>query len=133
MGAGCLVTIGAMLALLGGIPVLMENDKGALGGFFFCMIGGGGMVAAGIFWYRYVRSRDQQQLDLYEEKMVLGVASRHGGYLTLAVLALESACTAAQAEEALNRMVRHGFAQPELMDDGTVRYRFGGLIEGAEE
>jgi hypothetical protein len=132
MGAGCLVAVGAMFALLG-IPVLMDEQKGALGVFFFCMIGGGAMIAAGIFWYRYVRTRDQQQIDLYEEKTLLGLAARHGGHLTLALVALESSCTAVEAEEALSRMVRHGFAQPELMEDGTVRYRFGGLIEGVEE
>jgi hypothetical protein len=132
MGAGCLVALGAMTALLS-IPVLADEKKDALLGFLFFLLFGGGMIAAGIFWYRYIRTRDEQQIDRYEDRMLLGLAARHGGHLTLAIVALESTCSAAQAESAMARMVRQGFAQPELMEDGTVRYRFGGLIDGGEE
>ena len=71
-----------------------------------------------------------EKANALSEEMILGLAAKHGGYLTLAMVVLESSCTATQAEMAMEQMIRQGFAQPELMDDGTVRYRFGGLIDG---
>ena len=129
MGAGCLVVLGAIM-LMAAVGSLVDKSSDAVAGFIICLIMSAALIAGAVFWFRYIRAHDQQRIDLYQEKMILGLAAKHGGYLTLAMVVLESSCTATQAEMAMEQMIRQGFAQPELMDDGTVRYRFGGLIDG---
>lgn len=132
VGAGCLVVLGAMMLLVA-FSSLAGNSPDAMTGFLVSFIMSAALTAAAIFWFRHIRSHDRQRIELYEEKMLLGLAAKHGGYLTLAMVVLESACTADEADAAMTRMVQRGFAQPDLMEDGTVRYRFGGLIDGSNQ
>lgn len=133
LGSGCLVLLGALVVIIA-IGTLASQQEGFdFFAFVFCALIGGGFVAAGIFWYRYVAAQELVKRALFEEKAVLNVAARHRGYATLAQIALETPFTTAESEAVMARLCRDGFAQPELMDDGTVRYRFGGLLGKNDE
>jgi hypothetical protein len=126
LGAGCLVLIGVVIILLG-ISAAAGPWSG-LEGLLFALALGGGFSTAGLFWYRYVAAQERVRTNLFEEKTLLAVALNHGGYATVAQMVLETPYTAAEAEEAMARLCRQGLAHPELLEDGTVRYRFGGLL-----
>jgi hypothetical protein len=126
LGAGCLVLIGVVIAVVGIASVKGSIEN--LGSILYCRLFGGGFAFAGGYWYRYVRAQERTRRRLFEEKQVLAVALNHGGYATLAQLVLEAPFTAAEAEAAMQRICRQGLAHPDLLDDGTVRYRFGGLL-----
>jgi len=59
-----------------------------------------------------------------DEKQVLRIARDANGTVTPAMIALESDLTATQAEEALHRMTRKGYAAMRVTDDGRVEYEF---------
>ncbi len=59
-----------------------------------------------------------------DEKQVLRIARDANGKVTPALIALETDLTAAQAEEALQRMARKGYAAMHVTDDGRVEYEF---------
>lgn len=127
LGAGCLVLVGGLVIVVA-LALVPKPGNFDILGFLFYGILGAGFVAAGIFWYRYVSQQEGTRRRLFEEKAILTVAARHGGYATLAQVALETPFTAAEAEGAMARLCREGFARPEVLDDGTIRYRFGGLL-----
>jgi hypothetical protein len=126
IGAGCLVVLGLGMALLafGGIV----TQDGALAGEIVLGAIGLGFGAAGFFWLRFVTDADRRRREEFEEKAVLSVAATHAGFVTISQIALESALSASEAERVINRLCGRGMAQPELLEDGTVRYRFTGLI-----
>lgn len=128
IGAGCLLLLGLLTVVIA-ISISASGAAPRLLGSLFYGLLGIGFGAAGVYWYRYVVAVEKKQLLLFEEKALLNVAVRHGGYVTVAQLTLEAHFTAAEAEEAVARLCRQGFAHPELLDDGTVRYRFGGLLQ----
>ncbi len=127
LGAGCLMLVGALVVLVGMALIPKPGNVDLLGVLFYCLLGTG-FIAAGIFWYRYVSQQEGTRRRLFEEKSILTVAARHGGYATLAQVMLDTPFTAAEAEGAMARLCREGFARPEVLDDGTIRYRFGGLL-----
>lgn len=127
LGAGCLVLVGGLVTVVA-MTLVLKPENSDLLGFFFYAILGLGFLAAGIFWYRYVSEQERTRRRLFEEKAILNVAARHGGYATLAQVTLETPFTASEAEGAMSRLCREGFARPEILDDGTIRYRFGGLL-----
>ncbi len=129
LGAGCLVLLGGMVVIMA-LGLFLGAGRPDPTGLLFYGMFGVGFLSAGIFWYRYVSEQERTRRRLFEEKSLLSVAVRHGGYATLAQVTLETPVTALEAEEAMARLCRQGFAQPELMEDGTVRYRFGGLLQG---
>jgi hypothetical protein len=104
------------------------DQPGGLAGVVVMSIVGLGLVGAGIFWWRFVRSNETSRRGDFEEKDVLLVAARHGGAVTVAQIVLESNLSADRADAVLARMRQRGLAHAELLDDGTVQYRFGGLI-----
>src|ERR1041384_3907048 len=125
-GAGCLVLLGLVVAAMA-VTLFAGADHVTLFGGIFYGTTSAGLLVAGIFWYRYISSQERWRQALFQEKALLSLAAKHGGYLTLAQVTLEAPYTAAESETVMARLVRQGFAQPELLDDGTVRYRFGGL------
>ena len=127
LGAGCLLLLGSLVVVMA-VTLFLEPGRFEVLGFLFYGIVGLGFSGAGIFWYRYVSEQELTRRRLFEEKAILNVAARHGGYVTLAQVTLETPFTAMEGEATMARLCRQGFAQPELLEDGTVRYRFGGLL-----
>jgi|GEM_PF-2552881 len=127
LGAGCLVLLGGLVAVIA-VTIFLEPGRFEFLGFLFYGILGLGFSGAGIFWYRYVTEQEETRRHMFEEKAILNVAARHGGYATLAQISLATPFTASEAEAAMSRLCRQGYAQPELLEDGTIRYRFGGLL-----
>lgn len=128
LGAGCLMLLGTLIGIMG-VTIFLEPGRFEFLGFLFYGSIAVGLAGAGIFWYRYVSGQESTRRQLFEEKAILSVAARHGGYTTLAQISLETPFTASEAEATMSRLCGQGFAQPELLEDGTVRYRFGGLLE----
>lgn len=128
LGAGCLVLLGALIGVMA-VTIFLEPGRFEFLGFMFYGIIAVGLGGAGVFWYRYVSGQEQTRQQLFAEKAILNVAARHGGYITMVQVSLETPFTASDAEAAMSRLCGQGYAQPELMEDGTVRYRFGGLLE----
>lgn len=86
------------------------------------------MSLTGLLWLRRIAQREQEGHLRYEEKAVLEVAAANDGFASIAMVTLRTALSVADAEAALSRLCQRGVAQPEIMDDGTVTYRFGGLL-----
>jgi hypothetical protein len=126
-GAGCLVMLGGFMALsaLGAMTVPPVEP---LGGLVVMAIVGAGFAAAGIYWWRFVIGADARRRVEYQDKVVLGVASRHDGVVTVAQVALEADLSTDEAREAIERLCIRGLAQPDVRDDGSIEYRFGGLL-----
>jgi hypothetical protein len=127
LGAGCLVLIGIVIALLGISTVRMQGA--GIEGIVFGVALGVGFLVAGLFWYGYATSQERARRELFEEKILLTRALKHAGTITLAQLALETPFTAAEAEAAMARLCRQGVAHLDLLQDGTVCYHFGGLLD----
>lgn len=68
-----------------------------------------------------------QEREALDEKQILRVAREAGGTVTPALVALESDLTAAQAEQALERMASKGYASMQVTGDGRVQYEFPDL------
>lgn len=126
IGAGCLVAIGAGIALLG--LTAIWNGAG-VDGVLMRVLLGVAFAAGGVFWYNYVSRQERSRRELIEEKALLRVALNHGGRATIAQVALETPFTAAETEAIMERLCRQGLARPDILDDGTISYRFGGLID----
>lgn len=127
LGAGCLMLLGGSIVAMGMVLYFGRGRLDILGGLFYLAVGAG-FLGTGLFWFRYAAQQERARRDLFEEKSVLSVAARHGGYATTAQITLETQCTAAEVEEAVARLCRQGLARAEFDEDGAVRYRFGGLI-----
>ena len=128
LGAGVLLLIGVLIAGMELIHFIARS-----GGPFALMFNGlvgVGFAVCGIFWLRYITALEQTRRRLYVEKEVLSAAARSGGIATLAQIALDSPITIGEAQGAIEELCRHGVAHPELTDDGTVVYRFHGLLPG---
>ena len=97
---------------------------------FLIVVTGAAALAGGIYWFRGVSGSERRLRYQYQEKQILGVAARHGGSATLAQISLETELDAAEATEVIDRLCASGIARADLLDDGTVTYRFGGLLPG---
>lgn len=128
MGAGCLVLVGGLISIIAVTYFFSEHSSGLYGLAFYGLIGLGFGVS-GVFWLRYITTLESARRNMFAEKAVLAAAFRHGGTATLAQITLESPLTLNETESAVERLCRRGVARPELMDDGTITYRFSGLID----
>jgi hypothetical protein len=68
------------------------------------------------------------QREALDEKQILRIARDSRGVVTPALVALESELTTSEAEAALERMARKGFAAMRVTDDGRVQYEFPDLL-----
>jgi hypothetical protein len=84
--------------------------------------------AAGYIWFRSVTGSERRLRHQYQEKQILSVAASHGGIITLAQIKLDTDLDAAEAAEVIDRLCANGLCRADLLDDGTVCYRFGGLL-----
>lgn len=88
-----------------------------------------GFGGAGLYWWRFVTGSEVGRRREFQEKTVLGVASRHGGCVTLAQIALETELSTEEARVTIERLCGKGLAQPDIREDGSIEYRFGGLLD----
>jgi hypothetical protein len=128
MGAGCLVLLGVTIIVIAGASVFTPGEIGVPGFIIYGLIGSGFGVS-GIIWLRYIATLEEARRILFAEKAVLRVAARNGGIGTVAEITLQSPLTTDEVQAAVERLCGRGVAQPELMEDGTVVYRFGGLLK----
>jgi hypothetical protein len=127
MGAGCLLLLGTTIIVIAATYLSSPADFDIPGFIFYGLIGAGFGVS-GIFWLRYISALEETRRNLFAEKAVLRVAARNGGSVTIAEISLDSPLTAEEAESAVERLCGRGVARAELLDDGTVEYRFSGLL-----
>jgi hypothetical protein len=127
VGAGCLVVLGLFMAV-SALAALTVPPVPSIAGLVIMATIGAGFVSAGAYWWRFVRGSELRRRVEYDEKAVLSVASRHGGVVTVAQLALETELSAEEARAAVERLCIRGIAQPDVQDDGTMQYRFGGFL-----
>lgn len=123
VGAGCLMFIGVAILALS----LTASFASAAGSVLYVLISAA-FIGSGLFWYRFIVRSEHKELEL-REKEVLAVARMHNGVVSPAQLALETSLTSSEVAEVLARLSRGGMVRPELLDDGTVVYRFGGLLD----
>jgi hypothetical protein len=128
MGAGCLVLLGLTIILIAANYILSPSQFNVPGFIFYGLIGAGFGVS-GIFWLRYITALEVTRRNLFAEKSVLRAAAQKGGMATIAEITLESPLSSEEAEAAVERLCGRGVAQPDLLDDGTVIYRFSGLLK----
>lgn len=124
---------GGTLVLIGGISLLFAvlalvsaaNAEGTLVLFVL----GGILLGAGIPLRRSASSRALGEISRMREQAVLDAAALNGGAVTVA-LAMQAARLSAQdAAAVLEEFCRQGVAEPELLEDGGVEYRFRGLMK----
>jgi hypothetical protein len=121
-----LLALGVLFLLLTGMGLMGDRDKA---GSVLAVFGLPGIVMslAGGLWLRRIGGREREEYLHYQEKAVLDVAADNGGFATIAAITLHTPLSADDAEAAISRLCQRNVAQPELMDDGTVAYSFGGL------
>jgi hypothetical protein len=127
MGAGCLVLLGATIVVIA-VTSLFAPASLSLPGFVVYGLIGLGFAMSGIFWIRYISALEETRRLLFAEKEVLRAAERHTGRLTVALITLHTPLSSEEAEHVLDRLCRRGVAYPDVLDDGTIEYRFRGLI-----
>jgi hypothetical protein len=129
MGAGCLVFLGGLIVVIAATSIVSPSHLD-LPGFIFYGLVGFGFSVSGIFWLRYITALEQTRRTMFAEKAVLRLAARNDGTATIAHITLHTPLSSDEAEAALERLCTRGVAQPELQEDGSVHYRFRGLLKG---
>lgn len=114
--------------ILSAILAISTTPADGMGGLVVMMLIGAGFGAAGVYWWRFVTGADVRRRLEYQDKAILAVASRHRGVVSVSQIALETDLSTDEAREAVERMCIRGLAQPDIQDDGSIQYRFGGLL-----
>ncbi len=119
--------IGVLITVIG---VTYFTSRGTLDVYALAFYGliGVGFLVSGVFWLRYITALESARRTLFVDKAILGAAARLGGAATIAQITLETPLSVAEATEGVDRLCRRGAARPELLDDGTISYRFAGLV-----
>ena len=126
-GAMGLVILGAPIVILSLIGFFTEARPLSVAGLLFLGILGLVLVFSGISWLKSIAQGESVTDARREEELILNLAARHGGSLTIAQVVTESQLTANQAEMILERLTSQRLLQPDLMEDGTIAYRVRGL------
>lgn len=129
-GAGMLLL---MLMGFAGLSVEPEPDNEGAAAAVIFVFGLPGIVCCvgSILWLRSIRTGELKRLHLYQEKAVLAVAAASGCSVTIGEVARETPLSSLEVEETLSRLCGRSIAHPELLEDGTVLYRFAGLLDDA--
>ena len=127
IGAIGLMVLGAPIAILSILGFMTEERRLSVGGLLFLGVLGVILVVSGIIWLRSISAGESVTQSRREEELILNLASRHGGSLTIAQVVTESGLTANQAEMILERLTSQRLLQPDLLDDGSIAYRVRGL------
>jgi hypothetical protein len=129
MGAGCLILVGVAISAIAIAATISTGQIDFTGAVFYALVGAGFGIS-GVFWLRYIGTMESARRIHFAEKMVLRAAYRNSGGLTVAMITLGTPLTVAEAEAALERLCIRGIATPEIREDGTIEYRFNGLLPG---
>jgi hypothetical protein len=127
VGAIGLMILGAPIAILSILGALAEEPRLSIGGLLFLGVLGIILFVSGIIWLRSISAGESMTQSRREEELILNLAARHGGALTIAQVVTESGLTANQAEVILERLTSQRLLQPDLLDDGSIVYRVRGL------
>lgn len=123
MGSGCLWLF-ALFFLIGSIGLLSDGNAAAGTGMF---ITSAVIAGLGVFWFRWMKKREDQRISQYHEKLILDIAAMNGGVVTLAMISQSTPLSVSEVEETLRRLAMQGLARTELLEDGGIVYRFIGL------
>jgi hypothetical protein len=123
LAAGCLLIIAGMIA---NIAAGDDNVAGNVIGLIVMLAAAGGGVA--LVWANLLKRPHAPGRSPAEiERQVLAVASRSGGQVTVAEVALHCRLTIEESKRLLSRMNAQGVAAVSLSDDGDMLYTFAGL------
>lgn len=136
VAAWMLLVLGIFFILLLFIGLMAEPEPGEddprVAVIFVFGVPGVVSCAGAMLWLRNIKKRERKMLYRYQEKIVLGAAAANGGYITVAEIIHETPLSSAEVEETLSRLCGQSIAQPELLADGGVCYRFAGLLDERE-
>ena len=127
MFGGLLIVFGLLICLGTLIGWSEQGEaRSAVDVFLFVLLGLAPTV--GGFWLCYrtwqgIRERKAERL----EALVLEMAQRHHGELTVAKLAMESELSLPEAKKVLGDLFTHGFCKMDMDEAGTIVYRFDDL------
>lgn len=113
--------LGGFIALISFVPTddpETEKATPAIRTIGLVMFGTGALI----IWM--TRRREAEQRSAYGEKAVLRVAAMYNGRVTLSQIGVETDLSIDEAERVIEDLCRRNIAQPELLDDGSVEYRF---------
>ncbi len=96
-----------------GIPILLLLGAAPLG--------------IGIMLFRGAKKVDREHATRSMEQAVINVAAENGGVVTLAMVMHGARISSTEASAVLNELCRQGIAEPDLLAEGGVEYRFTGL------
>ena len=88
------------------------------------------LIRGGIRYFSERRLPEKRRQQLLEakteniERAILTVAQREKGRITPAIVALNTNASLEKAQEALEDMVKRGYASMDVRDNGTVEYVF---------
>jgi hypothetical protein len=127
VGIGCLTVFSIVLALGVVLAMLSDSPKrnAALSVYGIPAIVAG---AGAYLWWRAGQKRDRSERLVRHEKIVLKHAAVLGGTATLAQIVEATPLSSEEAAAALEYLGGKGLVHYDLLDDGTVLYRFGGLV-----
>ncbi|TVR90019.1 MAG: hypothetical protein EA428_09260 [Spirochaetaceae bacterium] len=76
------------------------------------------------------REAEAQQIEGKREKQLLSIAREHNGRLSVALVALHSDLSLADADLLLQKLSAKGHAQMNVLDDGRIEYVIPDLLPG---
>lgn len=126
LGTGCLMLVGALILVISA-AFYFEPDHVDFFGFLFYGLVGIGFIVSGAFWFRYISTLEEARRSKFEEKVVLECVEEMGGMATVAQIALRTPLSSTEVEQVLDRFCKHGIAEPDILEDGAICYRFKGL------
>jgi hypothetical protein len=124
VGIGCL-TVFSLFMVVGAVVMLAGESKDRNVGLAFygilAILAGGGAY----LWFRSLKNRDRKDWLVYHERIVVQQIASAGGNATLAQIVQGTPLSATQAEEVVESLSSKGLIHLDLLDDGTVLYKFG--------
>jgi hypothetical protein len=128
IGLGCLTFYALMCVVFTVVAIADNNTRNR--NVALAMFGVMAVLSCSgaYFWFRSMRNRDRRERSRESEKIVLHQASTCGGVTTLALIVQDTPLSSEEAEVALESLSRKGLVHLDLLEDGTVQYRFGGLV-----
>ena len=118
---GAVMCLGFLLMQLDGKKSLVEN---LAAGIFLGLV----PLGLGLLMVIYALRRRTQLRAERDERMILDLAQRNGGELTVSQVAVSTALASAEAKRMLDRCHSDGLAQIRVNEGGEVVYHFFGSI-----
>ena len=124
LALGTLLIPSGLLFLLGGVAVIGEReDPWWIDALIVAVLGGVPFLIGLWLWRRVLRSSRRRHAE-ERERIILGLAARSEGRLTIQALAYESDLTLQEAKKALEALHLDGHCTADVADDGEMSYVF---------